>query len=225
LHPEFGLLCPSQSLRRKTRRVLAFLVIAGLLAWTAAHPPATDGARVVAHDDETRFNAEAAPAIGETTAATPVDSPRPFERSRIACTGDAWSYFDGTCSVGTARRSPRPRAANEAPTIAALPVGHGVRPAHSAPPAPASSVALLSATDADPAESKPAVADRADAPAPAPPPKKVKKPAPRNNGNDLAQDRRWRDDQWSARAYAYPDDRYLRGRYERWSGWDQVRHW
>lgn len=215
LHPEFGLLCPSRSLRRKARVVLALVVIAGLLAWKAGHPPDTDGALVVAHDDEARFSAEAAQAVGETTAITTEYRSRPLEGSKTACTGDVWSYIDGTCSVGTARKLPRPRAANEAPTIAALPLGR------SAVPTPASSVASLGATDADTAESTPAVADRADAPAPAP--KKVKKPSPRNSGNDLLRDRRWRDDQWSARAYAYPDDRYLRGRHDRWWGWDQAR--
>ena len=217
LHPEFGLLCPSRSFRRKVRLVFALVVVAGLLTWKAGHRPDTDGALVVAHDDEARFTAEAAQAVDESTATTTADGSRPLEGSKTACTGDVWSYIDGTCSVGTARKLPRPRAANEAPTIAALPLGR------SALPAPASSVAPVSATDADTAKSTPALADAAGAPAAAPAPKKVQKPSHRNSGNDLLRDRRWRDDQWSARAYAYPDDRNLRGRYERWWGWDQVR--
>jgi hypothetical protein len=215
LHPEFGLLCPSPSFRRKARLVFALLVIAGLLASKALHRPDTDTAFVVAHDDEARFNTEAAQTVGETTATTTADRSRPLEGSKPACVGDAWSYFDGKCSVGTARKLPRPRAANEVPTIAALPLGR------SALPTLASSVAPLSSADANTAAPTPAPADRAGAPASAP--RKVQKQTHRNSGPDLLPDHRWRDDQWSARAYAIPDDRYLRGRYERSWGWGQIR--
>lgn len=220
-HPEFGLLCPSRSLRRKTRVVLAFLAIVALLAWNAGHRSDPDGARsdtdgafAVAHDEVTQFNAETARAVGETTGVKTADRPRPLEGSRTTCYEDALSYIDGKCSVGTARKLPRPRAANETPTIAALPIGR------SALPSAESSEAPLSATDAHAAEPAPAVADRAVTPAPIR--KKVQKPPHRNSGYDLARDWRWRDDQRIARAYA-PDDRYLRDRYERPWGLGPIR--
>jgi hypothetical protein len=245
LHPEFGLLCPSRSFRRKVRLVFACLVVTGLLAWQAVHHPDTDSVSVVAHDDEVRLTAEAAQAVGETTGITTADRSAALEGGKPACIEDAWSYFDGRCSVGTSRKLLRPRAANEAPTIAGLPLGR------SAVPPLVSSGGLLSATaqdstkqgiirrvtvrqvtfrqitakqdttEQDTTESTPAVADRPATPTP----KKAKKPSPRNTGDDLWRERRWRDEQWSARAYAYPDDRYLRSRYERsWGwGWNQYR--
>jgi hypothetical protein len=245
LHPEFGLLCPSRRFRRKVRLVFACLVVTGLLAWQAGQRPDTDSVSVVAHDDEARLTAEAGQAVGETTGITTADRSAALEGSKPACIEDAWSYFDGRCSAGTSRKLLRPRAANEAPTIATLPLGR------SAVPPPVSSGGLLSATaqdstkqgstkqgiirhvtvkqvtakqdttEQDTTESTPAVADRPAAPAS----KKVKKPSPRNTGDDVWRDRRWRDEQWGARAYAYPDDRYLRGRYERsWGwGWNQYR--
>ena len=228
LHPEFGLLCPSRSFRRKVRLVSALLVVAGLLAWKAGHLPNADDMRVVAHDDEAGFSAEAAPTAGET-ASTTADSPHPFDGSRTACAADAGSRADGTCGPGTARKPPRQRTANEAPTIAALPIGRSPPPAPEslvAPEpsvAPESSVALLTPTVADTAASTSAAAERAEAPAPAP--RKVKKPPPRNNNNEVVRERRWRDDPWAPRTYAYPDDRYLRGRNERWWGWEQQVRW
>jgi hypothetical protein len=232
LHPEFGLLCPSRSFRRKVRLIFACLVVTGVLAWQAVHRPDTDSVSVVAHDDEARLDAETVQTVGETTGQTTADRSAALEGSKPACIEDAWSYFDGRCSVGTSRKLLRPRAANEAPTIAGLPLGR------SAVPPLVSSGGLLGATaqgstkitkqvtvkqvtakqdstEQDTAESTPAVADRPATPTP----KKVKKPSPRNTGDDLWRDRRWRDEQWGARAYAYPDDRYLRGRYERPGGW------
>lgn len=206
LHPEFGLLCPSQSLRRRIRSVLATLIILGLLVSAILLRPDSQGALVVARDDEALFNAET------VQTATVADRSRPLENSKTACVRDAWSRIDGKCSVGTARRLPHPRAANEAPTIAALPIGRG------ATLTPASSVAHLSATDAKIAAPAPEVADQAGAADPAP--RKMQKPSNRNSGRVL-RDRRWRDDPW--RAYAFSDDRYLRYRYERSWGWGPYR--
>ncbi len=217
LHPEFGLLCPSRSLRRKTRVVLALLAIVALLAWNAGHRSDTDGAFAVVahdHDKETQFNAEIAQAVNETTGIKTADGPRPADGSKTACAGEAWSYIDGKCSVGTTRKLPRSRAANETPTIAALPIGR------SSLPTPEPSEEPLSATDATAAEPAPAVADRPVAPAPTR--KKVQKPPHRSSGYDLVRDWRWRDEQWAARAYAR-DDRYLRDRYERSWGWAPMR--
>ena len=231
LHPEFGLLCPSRSLRRKVRLVSALLVVAGLLAWKAGHLPNADDMRVVAHDDDAGFNTEAAPAAEERTS-TAADSSHPFEGGRTACAAYAGTRADGTCGPGTARKPPRQRAVNEAPTIAALPVGRSPPPAPEslvAPEpsvAPETSVALLTPTVADATISTPAAADRAErSETPAPAPRKVKKPPPRNNNYEVVRERRWRDDPWAPRAYAYPDDRYLRSRNERWWGWEQQVRW
>jgi hypothetical protein len=211
LHPEFGLLCPSRSFRRKARLALAFLallVIVGALALKAGHDPDIDGALITMRGDEARSNAETVQTVGQATSMT-AERSRALEGSnnKAACEGDPWSYIDGKCSVGKARRLGGPRAANEGATIAALPLGRSTLPA--------SSAALLDATGAaNIAVPTPAVADP-----PAPAPKKVRKASrSQNSGHDLWRDWNWRDDQRSARAYVLPDDRYLRGRHERW-GW------
>ena len=214
-HPEFGLLCPSRSLRRKTRVVLALLAIVALVAWNAGDRPDTDGTLAVAHDEVTQFNAGTARAASETPGIKTAEAPRPLEGSKAACAGDVWSYIDGKCSVGTARKLPRSRAANETPMIAALPIGRSSSPTLESSEEPLS-VEPLIATDGHAAEPPPAVANRA------PVRKKVPKPSHRNSGYDLVRDWRWRDDQWAARAYA-PDDRYLRDRYERSWGWGSMR--
>ena len=200
LHPEFGLLCPSRRFHRNVRVALAFLVlyllvIVGALAPKVGHDPDTDGALMIAHGDVARTNAETVQTVGQATAPTIAESSSVPESS-----------------VGRARKLRSPRAANEAATIAALPLGR------TAVPAPASPAAPLNPTDAaDTNVPTPAVADSTGPPAPAP--KKVRKPSRRNGGHDLSRDWRWRDDQWSARAYALPDNRYLRGPYERsWGG-------
>lgn len=205
LHPEFGLLCPSQSLRRRIWTVLTVLLILGLFLSATLLRPDFHGALVVAHDEEVPLNAETV----QTVAAA--NESRPLESSKTACVRDVWSRFDGKCSLGTARRLPHPRAANEAPVIAALPLGRD------ALPTPTSSLAPLSTADANIAAPAPEVADRAGTPAAAP--RKTHKPSNRNSGRD----RRWRDDHWSGRAYAFPDDRYLRDRYERSWGWGYYR--
>jgi hypothetical protein len=211
LHPEFGLLCPSRSFRRKARLALAFLaflVIVGALSLKAGHDPDIDGAVMIAHGDDARSDAEAVQAVGPATDTATAETSRPLERSKAACERDPWSYIGGKCSVGGARKLRRARAANEAPTIAALPVGRSV------PPAPASSAAPLDPTAAaNPAVPTPAVTDPPGRPTPAS--KKVRK----NRDHDLSRDRSRRDDRWSARAYALPDDRHRRGRYERSWGW------
>jgi hypothetical protein len=111
------------------------------------------------------------------------------------------------CSVGRARKLQIPRAANEAAIIAALPIGRTL-------PAPASPLAPLTLTEpANTNVATPVIADLTEPPVPAP--KKARKPPRRNVAHDLSRYRRWRDDLWSARAYALPDTRYPRGPYGR----------
>src|SRR5262245_44146874 len=110
--------------------------------------------------------------------------------------------------------SRRARAANEAPMIAALPLGRTIAPAPvspAEPPNPADAASTIVST--------PVVADPDETPAQAA--KKVRKPSRKNGGHGVSRDRRWRDDQWSARAYALPDNRYLRSPYE----WSWGRSW
>lgn len=211
LHPEFGLLCPSRSFRRKARFALAFLallVIVGALALKAGHDPDIDGALIAMRGDEARSNAETVQTVGQAITMT-AERSRALEGSKAACEGDPWSYIDGKCSLGKARKLGSPRAANEAATIAALPLGRSTLPTSSAAPLDATGAANT-------AVPTPGVAD----PPPAPAPQKVRKASrSQHSGHDLWHDWNWRDDQRSARAYALPDDRYPRGRYERSWGW------
>jgi hypothetical protein len=79
--------------------------------------------------------------VRQPTAATIAESSPPLEASATACEGDPSSQIGVQCSVGRARKLRSPRAANEAPMIAALPLGR------TAPPAPASPAAPLNPED------------------------------------------------------------------------------
>jgi hypothetical protein len=209
LHPEFGLLCPSRRFRRKARvalALLAFLVIAGAFAAKVSHEPGADGALMIADGDVARTDAGAVQTIGQAT--TTAESPPAPEGSETACERGASSHIGVRCSVGRARKPRSPRAANDAATIAALPLGRIalLAPESSAPP-------LNPADAANTAISTPAVAEPHGPSSPAS--KRVRKSSRRNGGHDLPRDWRWPDSQWSARAYALPDNRYPGGRPER----------
>ena len=208
LHPEFGLLCPSRRTRRTARVALALLacsVIVGTLAVNLGR----DGTLIIAHDDVAPTNADTVQTVTQGTATTIAESAPALEGSAQPCEGDPSSQ---RCSVSNARKPLRPRAANEAPMIAALPLGRTTAPAPVSPAAP-----LNPADAASTIVSTPAVGDPDETPAPAA--KKVRKPSRKNGGHGVSRDRRWRDDRWSARAYALPDNRYLRSPYERSWGW------
>jgi hypothetical protein len=143
LHPEFGLLCPPRRFRRKASvafALLAFLAIVGALALKVGHDPDTDGA-LIAHGDVARTDTETVQTVRQPTAATIAESSPPLEASATACEGDPSSQIGVQCSVGRARKLRSLRAANEAPMIAALPLGR------TAPPAPASPAAPLNPED------------------------------------------------------------------------------
>ena len=178
----------------------------------AQHDPDIDSAAVSAHGDEVRSDAETAQAIGLVTDTTTAEGFRALEGGKTVCEVGFWNYIERKCSVGGKHKLQRPRAANEAATIAALPLGR------SALPAPASSAASLDFTGtADAPELTPAVSDPLGSTAA---PKKARKSLPsRNRGHDLSRDWKWRGDRWSARAYALPDDGYRRGRSERSWSW------
>lgn len=207
LHPEFGWLCPSTGLRRKARLVLAplaVLAILGALALSGGRAPQSEGALLVARGEEplsepAQAKADSAPpAIATMTA----DQPRPFERFRIACEGDPWSYIDGSCKQGKARRRPGTLAANRNASVSRLPLGRSSRPVI------ASSEAHAGAAPADPT-AEPVTLSMSVAPAPrAPTHPKVHKPPPsRSRDRDFASNPSWRGDPWSAQAYASPGNR------------------
>jgi hypothetical protein len=98
--------------------------------------------------------------------------------------------------------------------IAALPLGRStlVEPAQSA-----GSVDITDAADA----AAPTFA-AANPPKVPNPPKKIRSLSRvQNNDRNFLRDLSWRDERWTAHAYAWPDDRYLRGRYSR--SWQQMR--
>ena len=119
LHPEFGLLCPSRRVRRTARVALAFLACS-VIVGTLAVNPGLDGTLIIAHDDVAPTNADTVQTVAQATATTIAESAPALEGSAQACEGD---LSNQRCSVGRARKPLSPRAANEAPMIAALPLG------------------------------------------------------------------------------------------------------
>ena len=208
LHPEFGLLCPSRRTRRRARVALALLACS-VIVGTLAVKPGPNGTLIIAHDDVVPTNADTVQTVAQATATAIAESAPALEGSAYACEGDPSSQ---RCSVGRARKPQSPRAANEAPMIAALPLGRTTAPAPVSPAAP-----LNPADAASTIVSTPAVGDPDETPAPA----AKRKSSRKNGGHGVSRDRRWRDDQWSARAYALPDNRYLRSPYE----WSWGRSW
>ena len=211
MHPEFGLLCASRRIRRTARVALALLACS-VIVGTLAVNPGPHGTLIIAHDDVAPTNADTVQTVAQATATTIAESAPALEGSARACEGDPSSQ---TCSVGRARKPLSPRAANEAPMIAALPLGRTTAPVPVSPPA----APLNPADAASPIVSTPSVGYPDDPPAPAA--KKVRKPSRKNGGHGVSRDRRWHDDQWSARAYALPDNRYQRSPYE----WSWGRSW
>lgn len=212
LHPEFGLLCPSQKFRRKAKIAFAFvaLVLVGAFA-TKLGAPDTDRTVIVAQGDGAPTNAaETVQTVGQ--AIPTATSSTPVEGSDIGCEKSRPNYIDVKCSLVRARKLHKPRAANEAAVIAALPIGR------SAALTPALSAASPDLADAaSNIVSTPAVADPDGTSAPGA--KKVRKPSRKNGDHWVSRRWKWPDGQWSARAHAAPDNRYLRGSNERSWAW------
>jgi len=125
LHPEFGWFCPSASLRRTGRmalRAFVCLAIVGVLALRAGREHSVEGALTVAHGDPARPLAATIETDGRAASA---ERPGASELGKGACESDSWSFSPGKCNAGTTRRVRAPRSANEAPAIAALPLGRG----------------------------------------------------------------------------------------------------
>ena len=188
VHPEFGWFCPSSSLRRNVRVAFVTLVsltIVGVVALRAGRGPGFD----------------APSAVGPGGAARAVTAIIETDGSAAAAQRPAAADL-GKSTAGAMRRVLVPRAANEAPLIAALPLGRGT-PLEPAPSAAA--VALADTADTAAPEQAPVVADAPKVPAP--PPRRVRNPSRVHNyDRDVMYERRWRDQRWTA----WPDDRYLR---------------
>jgi hypothetical protein len=193
MHPEFGLLCPSRSFRRKLWIAFAAgLAIIGALTLKVGHGPDADSASVAAAVRDPRSDAETDQTVGRAIVNAGMESSRPPE------------------GTGKARKPQTPRAANEGAPIASVPLGRIDLPAPESIAAPFNS--------ADGAHSGVATPVAPDPSAPsAPAPKKARKASHRNDAHDFPRD--WPDDRWSARAYSLPDSRYRRDRYERSWGW------
>ena len=143
LHPEFGWFCPSASLRRTGRmalRALVCSVIVGALALRAGRGPSVNEALTIAHVDPVRPVAATIETDGRAVSA---ERPRAPDLGKSACEGASWSFSPGKCNAGTTRRVLVPRAANEAPLIAAFPLGR------STPLEPAQSPGSVDLADAD----------------------------------------------------------------------------
>jgi len=206
LHPEFGWFCPSLSLRRKARIALitlVFSVVVGVAALKPARGPGTDGTSTVAPGDAAR---SVAATVQTNGLAAPAERLGASAVGNSTCEEDSRRVVAGNCNAGAMRRV-QARSANEAPAIAALPLGRST-PLEPAP---------LAGDATDTADSVIPAPAAADPQVPTPPPKK---PRSRSHAHDSDRDfmrgRNRRDERWTA--YAWPDDRYLRDRYSRsWS--------
>ena len=155
-------------------------------------------------------------AVADTaTATTTAERPRPPEGSKQACEEDTWAYLDGKCLAGRARKARSLRAATDGS------LGRSTLPKPAASRLPPK---LASGVDA--AATAPAAVKRTGQSNPAL--KKARKTAvSQNSGHDVRKTNpslrkeRGRDDRWSARAYAMPDDRNSPGQYER--SWGRSR--
>jgi hypothetical protein len=214
LHPEFGLLCPSTSFRRKARlalAALAALVIVGTLALTAGRDPDIDGPLMITRSEEVRSDAGISQAA---SLAVTAERSRLLEGRETVCEGDPWSQIDGKCNIGKTHKRRSPGAANKDVIISRFPLGR------SSSPVTASSVAPINPAGTNPSTDVPTLAmSDPSGPRGAAPMKVHKSSWGRNSARNLSPDSNWRDEPWSARAYALPSNRKPSGRYA-WSwGW------
>jgi hypothetical protein len=219
-HPEFGYFCLSQSLRRKARLAFTFItfcVIVGALALRAGHETGSESLLTLAPSEESRPRSETISTVGQSTAILAVSR----AQERTACQENI--HFDGNCAIDKVRRWVRP--ANDAPLIAAVALGRSA-PASlpdGPPPPPKSTDAADGATIAPGVTSGQTTAAIEGHAAEgttghrAAMPRKMRKVSANQTRRTYSD--RGRDDIWSARAYAFPNDGYSRYRYSRsWSG-------
>jgi hypothetical protein len=210
-----GSLLASTSFRHKAGLVLAsvvLLVVVSALALTNGRGPDIGSEFMMTRSEEARPNADTlqAAAISDTTA----ESSRSIAGDKPACERDPWAQIDGKCSTGKTHKSRSARAANKAMAISKLPLGRG------SPPANAPSVALADATGTDQNTNATILRKSELADAQGSTPTKAHKFSRRTSGGrDLPRDSGWREDAWSAQAYAASGNRKPSGRFS-WSwGW------
>src|SRR5262245_29125797 len=159
--PEFGYFCPSRGFRRKLLAALAMIALGAVASVV-----------VVGGSRESRDDASPSPApvnAASSSAATPSTAdqatataarPGPAESAKPVCEGETWTYLDGKCIAGKAKK---PRvAAIDSPPIAAIPLGR-TAPAPAAEP-PAKPERASEAVAALPASKPERVVETATAP-------------------------------------------------------------
>ena len=207
-HPEFGYFCPSQSFRRKARKVLIATVAVGMVSgafvlW--ARDDQSDVALTIPRVEDIPSSV-AKSAVDETMVTTTAHRLDPPAIAKAACEGDNPAYLNGKCVT---RRAPKPgslAAATDTPQVAPIPPNASpLSPA--APPALKREDAAIAAKAAEPASFEPIVQST--------PPQKAVRKTPRGKAggrdqdrtNSISRDRRPREEQRSTRAYASSDDR------------------
>src|SRR5262249_18170211 len=159
VHPEFGLLCPTPRLRRKLRlgvACLIFALIGGAVLRASNTPPsanstsadsssANSSSAVTAADRREGVGTSSdAGRLPAATLATRPSLPAIAETGPVknGCAQDSalhrtWSYLDGKCDGGKARKPRTVRVATDRPPIAAIAIGRIAAPERV--PEPASS--------------------------------------------------------------------------------------
>jgi hypothetical protein len=190
-----------------------FLALLGMgaLALTSVRNFDADGASMIdgaARTEGPAGEAQTDPQTNQTVgrAAVTGESPTPSERRKSECEKNASSHRNRDCRTDSAPRPGHAQAANEAPTIAALTLGHKTLPSLSA-----ATENLTGATNT--AATMPAVTE------PSPPrwaAKKVVRMSQSRRAPASWRNRTWRDERRTARAYY---DRPLRRQYPSFWGW------
>jgi len=209
-HPEFEYFRPLWSFLRKAGiavALISFAVVGGALVLWAGHDSTADMTLMTARGNEIPSSVPTTSVADRATPATAAESPPLPEASAAACEQDTWAYLDGKCIPAKARKPRSLRAATDG--------GLG----RSALPMPAASRLPKLATGADAAASTP----EAVKPTCQSNPKKARKTATsQTSGQDTGKSKESaRDERWSARAYAVPDNRNPAGPYERSWGWSR----
>ena len=221
LHPEFGVLCPSQGFGRKLRASLFFLALLGMgaLAMTSVRNFDADGASML--DGAARTEGPAAEALIEPQtnqtvgrAAVTDESPAPSESTKSECEKNALtsSHRNRECRTNGTARPRHTRAANEAPAIAALALGHKSLPLSAA----AESTTDLSAAAENRIEATNMAATTPAVAEPSQPRRAAKNVSQSRRAHASSRSRIWRDERRTARAYY---DRPLRRHYPSYWGW------
>jgi hypothetical protein len=241
VHPEFGLLCPTPRLRRRLRIVFACMILAwigGAVLRAVNAPPNANPASANSPSTLTAAGGEesahTSPDTGQAPAArlaTRPSLPAVAETGAVenACEQGSslhrtWSYLEGKCVAGKARKRRAIRVETDRPPIAAIAIGRIAAPERVAEPA-SSAASVPTGRQADAPKSTPTASGAEVAAAAEPPPrpaaasKKPRKTAHSQQrrrepgGTDAVGWREVRTDDWAARGYGERD--HGRGGYAR----------